>query len=57
MDLAILQFDSLDDRDQEILRGGKFLNTKITALYNLKQEKIWVYLFSILVEDVNTDLS
>jgi len=55
IDMVMLQFDTLKDNNYKFLRGQKLLTTKLKAIKNLKKYNISVYLFSMLVKDVNFD--
>ncbi len=55
LNLVILQFDTFDEQQCEFIRGERLVETKLNVLKKLKQAKIPVYLFSMLVKEVNTD--
>jgi uncharacterized radical SAM superfamily Fe-S cluster-containing enzyme len=55
VNLVILQFDSLDDVDYLLMRKEKLLQIKLKAVENLKNFRIPVYLFAVVVKDINTD--
>ncbi len=55
LDLVDLQFDSLDDDDQEAMRGDRLTGIKKKAVDNLNKAGIWIFLFSVIVDNVNTD--
>ena len=55
LDLVILQFDTFDESQCEVLRGERLVATKLKAIENLKGVRIPVYLFTMLVKDVNID--
>jgi len=55
VDLVVLQFDALDERQSEILRGEKLVATKLRAVAHLRLARIPVYLFVMLVKGVNVD--
>ncbi len=55
VDLVILQFDTFDERQCEILRGERLAAVKSIAVENLKQVEIPIYLFIMLVKDLNID--
>lgn len=48
-----LQFDSLDERDFEYIRGRKLAETKRKALKNLEELKIPVLLYSVILKNKN----
>jgi len=55
IDLIILQFETFDEDQCVTLRGERLVATKLKAIENLKQVKIPLYLFAMLVKDVNID--
>jgi len=55
IDFVILQFDTFDDNQMRLLRGEELSATKINAIKNLKKYAIPVYLFVMLVKNINTD--
>lgn len=55
LDLVILQFDTFDEGQCKILRGEKFVEIKLKAIECLKQVRIPLYLFAMLVKGINTD--
>ena len=55
VDLVILQFDTFNEEQCEILRGERLVATKLKAIENLKQVKIPIYLFAMLAKDINID--
>ncbi|MBU1864489.1 MAG: radical SAM protein [Candidatus Omnitrophica bacterium] len=55
LSLVILQFDTFDEKQCELLRGERLVSTKLQAIENLKRASIPIFLFVLLVKDVNTD--
>lgn len=55
VDLVILQFDTFDDTQYVVLRGEKLSAIKLEAIENLRQARIPVYLFAMIVSNVNED--
>jgi len=55
IDLVILQFDTFNEHQCEMLRGERLVATKLKAIENLKQTRIPIYLFVMLLKGVNTD--
>ena len=55
LDLVILQFDTFDEGQCEILRGEKLVEIKLKAIECLRQVRMPLYLFAMLVKGVNMD--
>lgn len=55
LDLVILQFDTFNDDQCELLRGERLVQVKLKAIKHLQQVRIPIYLFTMLVKGVNTD--
>ncbi len=55
IDLVILQFDTFDDGQWMILRGERLSTIKLEAIENLKRARIPIYLFAMIVSNVNED--
>jgi len=55
LDLIDLQFDSLNDANQEIMRGEKLVDIKKKAVENTSEIGIWIFLFSVIIDGVNTN--
>lgn len=55
VDLVILQFDTFSEAQCEILMGERLVAIKLKAIENLKRVKIPIYLFAMLVKDINID--
>ncbi len=53
LELVILQFDTLDDDQYELLRGERLLSMKLNVINNLRICRIPVYLFAMLSRGVN----
>src|SRR5512135_2543506 len=54
LDCVILQFDTLQDDQNVLLRGEKLTAVKISAVENLQRVGIPVYLFAMIAKDINT---
>jgi uncharacterized radical SAM superfamily Fe-S cluster-containing enzyme len=55
LDLVVLQFDTFDEAQCKILRGEMLVETKLKVIEHLKQARLPLYLFAMLVKGVNTD--
>jgi len=55
LDLVILQFDTFDEGQCEILRGERLVGIKLKAIEWLRQVRMPLYLFAMLAKGVNTD--
>lgn len=53
--LIILQFDTLDDSQYEIMRSERLCEIKLQAMRNIRSAGIYVYLFSVLIDGINSD--
>lgn len=54
VDFVILQFDSLSNEGYKVIRGEELIDVKIKAINNLKKYNIPIYLFVMLVREINT---
>jgi uncharacterized radical SAM superfamily Fe-S cluster-containing enzyme len=55
LDIVQLQFDTLNDKQYNTLRNESLLETKLKVINNLRQVKISVQLWVMLVKSVNED--
>jgi uncharacterized radical SAM superfamily Fe-S cluster-containing enzyme len=53
INFVILQFDSLNDKNYEFIRGEPLLRLKLQAIENLRSCKIPIYLFVMLIGEKN----
>lgn len=53
LDYVVLQFDSLDKKTTQTIRGKDALEDKLAAISNLNREGIVVDLFSVIVKNLN----
>lgn len=53
VDYVVLQLDSLNKNKNKIMRGKDVLNKKLEALSNLKEERISVDFFTVILKNVN----
>jgi hypothetical protein len=55
LELIILQFDTLDDNQYEVIRGQRLLDAKLQAVGNIKDAGIYLYLFCALIDGINSN--
>ncbi|MBD3388187.1 MAG: radical SAM protein [Candidatus Altiarchaeales archaeon] len=55
LDGIVLQFDSVDDDINERMRGMRVLERKLNAIESLKDGRIWLSLFVVIMKDTNED--
>ena len=55
LDFVILQFDTFDDCQSKVLRNEALSSFKMKAIENLKKYHIHVYLFVMLVKNINVN--
>lgn len=53
LDLVILQFDTFDEQECQMIRGERLVASKLEVIGKLKAARIPVYLFSMLVQEIN----